>query len=326
MGFDDDGGGEIGHQVRVGFIELEDGGKGLDGAAEGGGGDGAGEFEVGGEGEIGIGVEIDGGLGAGDEGRAIGLADGAADQHLGGVEDADEGLAAVELIAFLGMAHGVVAVEILVGDHAGESGVEFEFGHVGLSAFEHDFLAIALEFQDAKGGGIALIVGGIGFREAIDVVAGDVWSRTSVFEAVDFAEDGALLSSILGFGEIGFGLAEVGRALFGVGAILGALLFDLVAEVVEFGLGVAGVVDLLGAVEDGDEVAFLDFGAVGDEFGEGHGAALAPDLGDEDFGGMDGFDDAGDADFAFGARGARGGGGMGNGGGGAGAGEPARKE
>ena len=54
------------------------------------------------------------------------------------------------------------------------------------------------------------------------------------------------------------------------------------------------------AIEDGDEVAFLDSGAVGDEFGEGHGAALAPDLGDEDFGGVDGLDDAGDADFAFG--------------------------
>ena len=88
-------------------------------------------------------------------------------------------------------------------------------------------------------------------------------------------------------------------ALFGVGAILSALLFDLMAEVVEFGLGVAGLIDLLGAIEDGDEVAFLDSGAVGDELGERHGAALAPDLGDEDFGGMDGFDGAGDADFAL---------------------------
>ena len=46
-------------------------------------GDRAGEFEVGGEGQIGISVEVDGGLAAGDEGGAIGLADGAADQHLG---------------------------------------------------------------------------------------------------------------------------------------------------------------------------------------------------------------------------------------------------
>ena len=170
--FDDDGGGEIRHQVGVGFIEFEDGGEALDGAAEGGGGDRAGEFEVGGEGEFGIGVEVDGGLGAGDEGGAIGFADGAADQHLGGIEDADDGLAAVELIAFLGVAHGIVAVEVLVGDHAGEGGVQFEFGHVGLGALEHDFLAVALQFEDAQGGGIALIVGGVGFLQAFDVRAG----------------------------------------------------------------------------------------------------------------------------------------------------------
>ena len=69
---------------------------------------------------------------------------------------------------------------------------------------------------------------------------------TSVFEAIDFAEDGAFLQLDFGLGEIGLGLAEVGDALFGVGAILGALLFDLMAEVVELGLGVAGVIDLLG--------------------------------------------------------------------------------
>ena len=66
------------------------------------------------------------------------------------------------------------------------------------------------------------------------------------FEAVDFAEHGTLLQFDFGFGEIGLGLAKVGGALFGVGAVLGALLFDLMAEVVELGLGVAGLVDLLG--------------------------------------------------------------------------------
>jgi hypothetical protein len=56
----------------------------------------------------------------------------------------------------------------------------------------------------------------------------------------------------------------------------------------------------------------IDFRAVGDEFGKSHGTALAPDLGDEDFGGADGFDGAGDADFTFGSRGV-GGRGVGNG-------------
>ena len=163
-----------------------------------------------------------------------------------------------------------------------------------------DFLAVALQFEDAEGGGIALFVRGVGFFQAVHVGAGSLQADFG-FEAVDFGEDGALLEFDAGFGEIGFGLAEVGGALFGVGAILGALLFDLVAEVVEFGLGVAGEIDLLGAVEDGDEVAFLDAGAVGDQLGQGHGAALAENLRDEDFGGVDGFDNSGDADFAFGA-------------------------
>ena len=138
-------------------------------------------------------------------------------------------------------------------------------------------------------------------------------------EAVDFGEHGALLELDCGFGEIGLGLAEVGGALLGIGAILGAFLFHLMAEVVEFGLGIAGEIDLLGAIEDSDDVAFLDLGAVGDEFGEGHGAALTEDLGDKDFGGADGGDDAGDADLAFGVRGVgRCGVGNGRGGGGTG--------
>jgi hypothetical protein len=74
------------------------------------------------------------------------------------------------------------------------------------------------------------------------------------------------------------------------------------AEIVELGLRIAGEIDLLCAIEDGDEVALVDFGAIGDEFSEGHWATLAPDLGDEDFGGTDGFDDTGDADFTFGSR------------------------
>src|ERR1035441_9638156 len=110
-GFDDKGGGEIGHEMGVGFVELEDGSKSLDGAAEGGRGDGAGEFEVGGEGESGIGVKVGGALAAGEEGGAIGFADGTADEHFGGFEDAEDGLPAVELIAFLGVPQGIVAPE-----------------------------------------------------------------------------------------------------------------------------------------------------------------------------------------------------------------------
>jgi hypothetical protein len=187
-----------------------------------------------------------------------------------------------------------------------------------LGAFETDLLTIALELEDAEGSSIALVVGGVGPGEAIDVGAGVVLADVG-FEAVDFTENGALLELDGGLGEIGLGLAEVRGTLFGVGAILGALLFDLMAEIVELGLGVAGKIDLLGAIEDGDEVALANFRSLGDEFGEGHGAALTPDLGDEDFGGADGFDGAGEADLALEARGiGRGGVGDGRGGGGTG--------
>jgi hypothetical protein len=255
-----------------------------------------------GEGEIRIGVEVDGSLTAGNEGGAIGFADGTADEHFGGVEDAEDGLTAVELIAFLGVAQGIVTPKTLVGDHTGERGVELESGHIRLGAFETDLLTIALELEDAEGSSIALVVGGVGPGEAIDVGAGVVLADVG-FEAVDFTENGALLELDGGLGEIGLGLAEVRGTLFGVGAILGALLFDLMAEIVELGLGVASKIDLLSAIEDSHEVAQADFGPVGDEFGEGHGAALTPDLGNEDFGGVDGFDGAGDADLAFDARG-----------------------
>ena len=285
--------------MRIGFVELKDGREGFDRAAEIGGSDRAGEFEVGGDGEIGVGVEIDSGFGAGDESGAIGLAHGAADEHFGRIEDAEDGLAAPELVAFLGVAHGIVAVEVLVSDDAGKGRVEFEPGHVAFGAVERHFLAVALEFEDAEGGDVGLIVEGVGLFQAFDVFAGGL-EFDFILETVDFAEGGSFLELDLGFGEIGLGLAEIGQALFGIGPVLGGLLIDLMAEIVEFGLGVAGVVELLSGIEQGDEVTFFDAGAVRDEFGEGHGAALAVNLRDEDFRGMDGFEDAGDADFVVG--------------------------
>src|SRR5438270_8942677 len=75
------------------------------------------------------------------------------------------------------------------------------------------------------------------------------------------------------------------------------------SEVIELGLGVARLIDLLGGVEDGDEVARVYFRSVGDELRKGHGSALTKNLRDEDFGGMDGFHGTGDTDFAFYSRG-----------------------
>ena len=163
---------EVGHQVGVGFVQLEHRREGFDGAAQSGGGDRAGEFEGGGENEVGVCVEVDGGPGSGGEDGAIWFADGAADHHLGGVENADDGLALIELVTFLGVAHGVVAIQVLVGDHSGEVGAHFELGDVVLGAVERDLLAVALEFENVESGDIALVVGGLGALEAFEVEAG----------------------------------------------------------------------------------------------------------------------------------------------------------
>jgi hypothetical protein len=77
-----------------------------------------------------------------------------------------------------------------------------------LGALKHDFLAIALQFEDAKGGCIALIVSGVGLDEAIDMGAGGLEADLG-FEAVDFAKHGTLLQLDSGLGEIGLCLAEV---------------------------------------------------------------------------------------------------------------------
>jgi hypothetical protein len=46
--FDDNSSGEIGHEMRIRFIEFENGTETLDGTAKGRASDGTGEFEMGG--------------------------------------------------------------------------------------------------------------------------------------------------------------------------------------------------------------------------------------------------------------------------------------
>ena len=59
-----------------------------------------------------------------------------------------------------------------------------------LRALERDLLAVALQFENAEAGGVALFVVGVGFFQAFHVrrrVAADFR-----LEPVDFGEDGAL--------------------------------------------------------------------------------------------------------------------------------------
>ena len=208
-------------------------------------------------------------------------------------------MSAVKLVALLSVREGVVpAGEVLLGRHTGEGGFYVQLFDVGLGALHVDLLAIALQFHVAKGGVIGLIVESVRFFEAFPVETGNA-GLFLVFELLDFSEHGSFAELNFSLGEVGLGLLQVGGAVFAVGAILDAFLVGLMAEVVEFGLRVAGGVHLGGGVEAGDGVAGLDLSPVGDDVGEGHAAVISGNLGHEHLGGVDGLNDTGDADFAF---------------------------
>ena len=157
------------------------------------------------------------------------------DRHFGGIENADQSLISIKLVAFLRVAHGVIAIHVLVGHHAGQRRADLHLVDVALSALQSHLLTVALQFEDAESGAVGLIVKGIGPLQALHVLGGNL-SVDFVFQAVDGAEERSLLHLDARLGEVGLGLLEVGRALLGVGAVLGALLVHLVAEIVELGL------------------------------------------------------------------------------------------
>ena len=80
----------------------------------------------------------------------------------------------------------------------------------------------------------------------------------------------------LRFRKIGFGLLQIGPPFFGVAAELGLLLLDLMAQVVESGLGVARVIELLDVIELGDGIPRLHFGPVRDQRGQREAPAPCP--------------------------------------------------
>src|SRR3982750_4424396 len=121
------------------------------------------------QGQIGVRIQVDGGFGAWLECDAIGLADGATDSHLLGIEDARQGLPGIQLIAFLRFALRVGPKDILNCHHSGKDGVNFETGDVPLRSVECDLLAIALKLEDAESGSIRLILGCVRYFETVDM-------------------------------------------------------------------------------------------------------------------------------------------------------------
>ena len=164
--------------------------------------------------EIGISVEIDRGLGAGRQGDAIGLADGAAHRHLLGIEDAGQGLAADRADRLPAACPCELERKTFwMRHHAGKRGVDFEPGDVALGAVERDLLAVALEFEDAERGGIRFVVSGVGFFEAFDVFAGDLDPDFGLFRG-RFRLEWAFFQLQLGFGEIALGCLQIDGRVF----------------------------------------------------------------------------------------------------------------
>src|SRR6185437_2170801 len=222
------GGGEIGQEAGIVLIHVEGDGEGAQRHAEpAGDGDGAGIEEMDGEAGVGIGVEMEDALEARGEGGAVGFIDGAGDIHLSGIEDAQQGLAAVELVAGLGGALAVLAEDGGEADHARERGAEGHLGDRGLGAIPLDLLLVALELEDAEAGGVGLVLERILLLKAGDVGLG-IFEVEPIGLGVNGAEDGRLLQLKLGLAEIGLGLLEVTRALLGAGAVLRLGVFDLV--------------------------------------------------------------------------------------------------
>src|SRR5205085_12581324 len=99
----------------------------------------------------------------------------------------------------------------------------------------------------AQSRGVAASVVGHRFLKALDVCGRDLGFGFGALK-IDIGEDGPFLQFDLGLGEVGFGLSKIRNAFLGVCVVLGDLLFDLMAQVLKLGLGLAGGVDLLGGV------------------------------------------------------------------------------
>ena len=110
------------------------------------------------QGDIRICVQIDFGAGAGGESRAIRFADHASNHHLGWIEYADDGLAAIELIALLGMAVGVASIEILMRHHTRQGCVNLKAVDIRLGAIHCYFLPVPLELQNPESRRVRSIV------------------------------------------------------------------------------------------------------------------------------------------------------------------------
>jgi len=182
-----------------------------------------------------------------------------------------------KLIAFLGGAESIVMPGVLARRHAGYGSPDQEFFGIAESPLPGHFLPVALQLQNLEIRGFRDIVKMPGAFEAGNVRLSILELRL-VFQTIDFTEDRSLAQLQLGFGQVGHGLLQVGRAFFGISAVLLLALIHLVAQVLILALRVARVVYLLGPFKFRQDVALFHRNAGRHNSGQRHVAALAVDL------------------------------------------------
>lgn len=155
------------------------------------------------------------------------------------------------------MPHGIIAEDILQRDHAVERGAENKAIDIALGAFDGDLLTVALKLEDADLGELGASVRVVRAIKARHMGFG-VGKLNFVFILIDGAQDRAFANFNLRFFEIGIGGGKFGAAFLDVADVLGAFLFYLVRQIVEFSVGLASGADFRCGVELGNKFAGMD--------------------------------------------------------------------
>ena len=250
--------------------------EGLDGAAQRRRGHRAGGFEMRRKGEVGIGVQITVALEPGASARRPARPPRSAPAFREGSKMLTSAWPRPELVAFLRLAHAVVAPHVLERHHAGERCVNLKLVDVAEGAFQATFWRSRCNSRMRRrrhrtGRGRRWISSG--WRRA----RGAASALTSFLRRSISASSGPLRNSSSALARSASAACK-SEARFSASARFCAALLDLVAEVVELGLGVAGVVEFLGAVEFGEQVAFLHADSARDDLGERDAATLIAEL------------------------------------------------
>src|SRR5688572_10893712 len=163
-----DSGGEVRQQPRIGLQQTEARRKRFDGRVQHRGRNRTDKLELSVERGGRICVERHFRTGPRDQPRAIGLIHQGVDHHLRRVEDAQQGAARINLIAFLRWTHGTGAIDIFECDHSWNGCLDQHPFQVTLHPGEANLLTVALQFEHAQRGRFRLLAQCQRFSQAFD--------------------------------------------------------------------------------------------------------------------------------------------------------------